>query len=155
MLKSLGDDARTLDAWLRIQLYVSQTFMKFATDLEPLQRYSAELIAPFEEGGDPLPGWYRAATERIPCVRFVFSDVEAAPAEAVLARHLEQNILGDCFSERSYVTESIPHGRLPEPALVNRYVESVVAELTSGAPGQGPGPAPGPGSAPESARPRG
>ncbi len=141
VLKSLGDDARTLDAWLGIQLYVSQTFMKFATDLEPLRRYSAELIAPFEEGGDPLPGWYRAASERIPCVRFVFSDTEAAPAEAVLARHLEQNILGDRFSERSWVTERIAHGRLPEPGLVNRFVESVVAELTSGAPGVRGGPA--------------
>jgi len=107
------------------------TLFDVGTDLEPLRRYSAELIAPFEGGGDPLPGWYRAATERIPCVRFVFSNEEAAPAEAVLARHLEQNVLGDRFTEDSYVTEPVAHGRLPEPALVNRYVESVIAELAS------------------------
>jgi hypothetical protein len=69
------------------------------------------------------------ATERIPSVRFVFSNEEAGPAEAVLARHLEQNVLGDHYTEGSYVTEPVAHGRLPEPATVKRYVESVVAEL--------------------------
>jgi pimeloyl-ACP methyl ester carboxylesterase len=128
-LKSLGEEVHSLPAWLLLQTYISQTFLKFGSDLEPLRRYSAELIAPFEGGGDPLPGWYRAATERIPSVRFVFSDAEAGPAEAVLARHLEQNVLGDRFTERSYVTEPVAHGRLPEPAIATRYVESVVAEL--------------------------
>jgi len=131
-LKSLGNDTHSLSAWLVLQTYVSQTFLKFGSDLEPLRRYSAELIAPFEEGASPLPGWYRAATERIPSVRFVFSDAEAGPAEAVLARHLEQNVLGDRFTESSYVTEPVSHAQLCEPVLANRYVESVVAELTSG-----------------------
>ncbi|HEY6571753.1 MAG TPA: protein kinase, partial [Candidatus Eisenbacteria bacterium] len=81
-LKSLGEGVHSLPAWLTLQAYISQTFMKFGSDLEPLRRYSAELIAPFEEGGDPLPGWYRAATARIPSVRFVFSNTEAPPAEA-------------------------------------------------------------------------
>jgi serine/threonine protein kinase len=130
-LKSLGEGITSLSGWLVAQTYISQTFMKFGSDLEPLRRYSAELIAPFERGGDPLPGWYRAATERIPSVRFVFSNEEAGPAEAVLARHLEQNVLGDRYTEGSYVTEPIAHGRLSEPALANRYIESVVAELSS------------------------
>ena len=130
-LKSLGTSARTLAGWLVAQIYISQTFTKFASDLEPLRRYSADLIAPFEQGGDPLPGWYRAAMERISSVRFVFSNVEAAAAEAVLARHLEQNVLGDRYTERSWVTEAIAHTALPEPAIANRYIESVVAELAS------------------------
>jgi hypothetical protein len=128
-LKSLGEGITSLSGWLVAQTYISQTFMKFNSDLEPLSRYSAELIAPFEGGGDPLPGWYRAATERIASVRFVFSNEEAGPAEAVLARHLEQNVLGDRYTEGSYVTEPVAHGRLPEPELANRYIESVVAEL--------------------------
>ena len=131
-LKSLSDGVTSLPAWLTLQTYIAQTFMKFGSDLEPLRRYSAELIAPFEGGGDPLPGWYRAATARIPSVRFVFSTTEAAPAEAVLSRHLETNVLGDRFTERSYVTEPVSHGRLAEAAVANRYIESVVAELTSG-----------------------
>ena len=128
-LKSLGEGIHSLSGWLVAQTYISQTFLKFGSDLEPLRRYSAELIAPFEGGGDPLPGWYRAATERIPSVRFVFSNEEAGPADAVLARHLEHNVLGDRYTEGSYVTEPVAHGRLPEPALANRYIESVVAEL--------------------------
>ena len=129
-LKSLGAGARSLAGWLAAQIYISQTFTKFASDLEPLRRYSADVIVPFAEGGDPLPGWYRAATERIPSVRFVFSNLEAGPAEAVLARHLEENVLGDRYTERSWVTEPIAHTGLPEPAVANRYIESVVAELT-------------------------
>ena len=128
-LKSLGDGIPSLSGWLQAQTYISQTFGKFAADLEPLRRYSAELIAPFENGGDPLPGWYRLATEKIPSVRFVFSNEEAAPAEAILSRHLEQNVLGDRFTEESYVTEPVRHGQLPDPSIANRYVESVVAEL--------------------------
>jgi hypothetical protein len=130
-LKLLGEGVRSLSAWLVLQTYVAQTFMKFGSELGPLQRYSAELIAPFEGDGDPLPRWYRSAMERIPSVRFVFSDGEAGPAQAVLARHLEQNVLGDRFTEGSYVTEPIAHSRLPEPAIANRYIESVVAELTA------------------------
>jgi serine/threonine protein kinase len=130
-LKSLGAGARSLAGWLVTQVYISQTFTKFASDLEPLRRYSADVIAPFEGGGDPLPGWYRAAMERIPSVRFVFSNVEAGPAEAVLARHLEENVLGDRYTERSWVTEPIAHTALPEPAVANRYIGSVVEELTS------------------------
>ena len=129
-IKAFGEAARDLPSWLVIQSYLVQTFQKFGLDLEPLKRYSADLVAPFENGGDPMPGWYRAATETFPCVRFVFSDAEAAPAEAVLARHLEQNVLGDRYTERSYVTEPISHSRLPEPALACRYIEEVVTELT-------------------------
>ena len=131
-LKTLGQGRTSLAAWLTLQTYITQTFTKFGSDLEPLVRYSAELIARFEGGGDPLPGWYRAATEKIPSVRFVFSDGEAGPAEAVLARHLDQNVLGDRFAEKTWVTEPVSHAQLPEPRIVIPYVESVVAELTAG-----------------------
>jgi serine/threonine protein kinase len=129
-LKTLGMRSRTLASWLILQTYILHTFTKFGSDLEPLVRYSAELVERFEGGGDPLPGWYRAATEKIPSVRFVFSDAEAGPAEAVLARHLEQNVLGDRFAEKTWVTEPVAHAQLPEPRIVNRYVESVVSDLS-------------------------
>jgi len=128
-LKWLGSGSQSLNSWLRLHNYVTQTFMKFGAEMEPLQRCSADLIAPFENGGDPFPEWYRAATQRIRSVRFVFSDAEAVQAEAVLARHLEQNVLGDRYSEKTYVTEKLAHHQLSEPDIVLRYVESVVAEL--------------------------
>jgi pimeloyl-ACP methyl ester carboxylesterase len=128
-LKWLGSGSKSLTTWLLLQTYITQTFMKFGADLEPLKRYAADLVAPFEAGGDPFPDWYRVATQRIPSVRFVFSDAEAAPAEAMLARHLEQNVLGDRYSESSYVVEKLAHGQLTELKLATRYIESVVAEL--------------------------
>jgi pimeloyl-ACP methyl ester carboxylesterase len=72
-LKWLGSGSQSLNSWLRLHNYVTQTFMKFGAEMEPLQRCSADLIAPFENGGDPFPEWYRAATQRIRSVRFVFS----------------------------------------------------------------------------------
>ena len=129
-LKWLGSGSQSLTTWLMLQTYITQTFMKFGADMEPLKRCSAELVAPFEAGGDPFPEWYRAATQRIPSVRFVFSDAEAAAAEAVLSRHLDQNVLGDRYSESSYITEKLAHGQLTEPKVAIRYIESVVAELT-------------------------
>jgi pimeloyl-ACP methyl ester carboxylesterase len=128
-LKSIGDEPKSLAGWLVLQTYIAQTFLKFGTELEPLKQYAADLVAPFLGGGDPMPGWYRGATERIGSVRFVFSVAEAGPAEAVLARHLEQNVLGDRFTENSFVTEPIAHAELPTPAIANRYIESVVAEV--------------------------
>jgi pimeloyl-ACP methyl ester carboxylesterase len=129
-LKWIGSGSQSLNTWLVLQAYITQTFMKFGVDMEPLKRYAADLVAPFDVGGDPFPGWYRAVTQRIPSVRFVFSDAEAAPAEAELARHLEQNVLGDRYSEGSFVVEKRAHLQLIEPQLAIRYIESVVAELT-------------------------
>jgi hypothetical protein len=48
----------------------------------------------------------------------------------VLARHLEQNVLGDRYSEGSFVVEKRAHLQLIEPKLAIRHIESVVAELT-------------------------
>jgi hypothetical protein len=48
----------------------------------------------------------------------------------MLSRHLEQNVLGDRYSEGSYVVEKLAHGQLTETKLAIRYIESVVAELT-------------------------
>ena len=128
-LKSLGQNTRPLSVWLAVQAYIANTFMKFGADLDTLKRYSADIIAPFEGQGDPLAGWYRAATSAIPCVRFVFSNEEAGPARALLARHLEHNVLGDAFVESSFVIEPVHHVALLEPELVGRHVEGVLEQL--------------------------
>ncbi|HEX5030295.1 MAG TPA: protein kinase [Candidatus Eisenbacteria bacterium] len=128
-LKWLGSGSQSLTTWLMLQTYITQTFLKFGADVEPLKRCSMDLIAPFENGGDPFPEWYRAATQRFQSVRFVFSDAEAAAAEAVLARHLDQNVLGDRYSEKTYVTEKLAHGQLTEPRIAIPHIESVVADL--------------------------
>lgn len=62
-------------------------------------------------------------------MRLVFSNEEAAPAEALLARHLESNVLGDDFTEDSFVIEPVHHLELLAPDLISRHVESILASL--------------------------
>ncbi|HTO92704.1 MAG TPA: alpha/beta fold hydrolase [Candidatus Sulfotelmatobacter sp.] len=127
-LKTLAKDIDSLETWLVVQNYLSQTFMKLGSSLEPLQRYAADLVAPFEQPGDPLADWYRSARRRIPHVRFVFSNEEAAEAEALLARHLETNVLGDDFTEDSFVLEPVHHIALLDPELISRHIEAVLKQ---------------------------
>ena len=49
-----------------------------------------------------------------------------AAAEALLGRHLEHNVLGDSFTEDSFVIEPVHHLALLEPGLVSRHIEEVM-----------------------------
>jgi pimeloyl-ACP methyl ester carboxylesterase len=128
VLRSLAQHTRDPSTWPVVHGYVSQTFATLGSELEPLKRYSADVIAPFEQPGDPLAGWFRAAKRKIPYVRFVFSSVEAAPAEELLARHLESNVLGDEFPSKAFVIEPVHHMELIDPKLVMRHIASVLEE---------------------------
>jgi pimeloyl-ACP methyl ester carboxylesterase len=125
LLKSLAEHIDTLETWLVVQSYFAQMFMKLGSELEPLRRYAADLVRPFEEPGDPLAEWYRSARQRVPRVRLVFSNEESAAAEDLLARHLDSNALGDDFTERSFAIERVHHLALLDLALVTRHVEDV------------------------------
>jgi pimeloyl-ACP methyl ester carboxylesterase len=125
ILKSLANDIDTLETWLVIQSYFAQMFMKLGTELEPLRRYAADLVRPFEQG-DPFVEWFRRASARIPRLRCVFSNEEAAAAEALLARHLEDNVLGDGFTDDSFVLERVHHLALLDSQLIARHVDAVL-----------------------------
>jgi pimeloyl-ACP methyl ester carboxylesterase len=129
ILKSLAEHINTLETWLVVQSYFAQMFIKLGSDLEPLRRYAADLVSPFERDGDPLADWYRSAKRRVPHVRMVFSNEEAAAAEALLARHLESNVLGDDFSEDSFTIERVHHLALLDFALITRLVKDVFGML--------------------------
>jgi pimeloyl-ACP methyl ester carboxylesterase len=123
ILKSLAEHIDTLETWLVVQSYFAEMFIKLGNDLEPLRRYAADLVRPFEQAGDPLADWYRSAKRRVPHVRMVFSNEEAAAAETLLARHLESNVLGDDFTEDSFTIERVHHLALLDLARVSREVE--------------------------------
>ncbi len=129
ILKSLAEHINTLETWLVVQSYFAQMFIKLGSDLEPLRRYAADLVSPFESAGDPLADWYRSAKRRVPHVRMVFSNEEAAAAEALLARHLESNVLGDDFSEDSFTIERVHHLALLDFALITRLAKDVFGML--------------------------
>jgi pimeloyl-ACP methyl ester carboxylesterase len=129
ILKSLAEHIDTLETWLVVQSYFAEMFMKLGSELEPLRRYAADLVRPFEEPGDPLADWYRSAKQRVSRVRLVFSNEESAAAEALLARHLDTNVLGDDFTENSFAIERVHHLALLDLALVSRHVEDVFGSI--------------------------
>jgi serine/threonine protein kinase/pimeloyl-ACP methyl ester carboxylesterase len=137
ILKSLGSDLEGLDDWLALQDYIVSSFTKLGPDLAVLERWSSDIVAPFQAEADPLARWFRSASERIPNVRLVFSRTEAAEAEALLARHLEHNVLGPNFSEASVAVEPVQHMRLGEPGLILRVVREAVEALGAGEPASG------------------
>ena len=128
VLRTLTKDIDQLEGWLVVHSYLSQTFLKFGGDLEPLRRYAADLVAPFLEPGDPLADWYRAARRIVPRVRLVFSNEETGPAEALLARHLSHNVLGDAFDPDAFVIESVHHMKMLEPDRIERHLRAVLGE---------------------------
>jgi len=84
---------------------------------------------PFEKpGADPLARWYRHGRKRIPQLRIVFSETEAGAARALLARHLESNVLGDAFTEDSFVFEPVHHVELADPDLIARHLAAVLGD---------------------------
>ena len=127
ILKTLAKDVDSLDTWLVVQNYFSQMFITLGSDIEPLRRYAADVVKPFEQPGEPLAEWYRNARRRVPRVRLVFSNEEAEAAEALLARHLESNVLGNDFTEDSFVFERVDHLRLLDRELMSRHVEEMIA----------------------------
>src|SRR5439155_546296 len=54
ILKSLAEHIDSLETWLVVQSYFAEMFIKLGNDLEPLRRYAADLVRPFEQPGDPL-----------------------------------------------------------------------------------------------------
>jgi alpha-beta hydrolase superfamily lysophospholipase len=129
ILKSLSEHIGSLETWLVVQSYFAQMFIKLGTDLEPLRRYAADLVSPFEKSGDPLADWYRSAKKKVPHVRLVFSNEESTAAEALLARHLESNVLGDDFAEKTFTIERVHHLALLDLARITRLVEDVFGSI--------------------------
>ena len=128
-LKALAADVQSLESWLVIQSYLSQSLIRLGVNLETLKRYAREIMEPFQKPGDPLADWYRAARKRVPVVRLVFGAEESPSAEALLARHLDDNILGDDFDSDSFVIEPVHHLTLLEPERIQRHIAAVFETL--------------------------
>jgi len=128
-LKALAADVQSLESWLVIQSYLSQSLIRLGVNLETLKRYAREIMEPFQKPGDPLADWYRAARKRIPVVRLVFGAEESGSAEALLARHLDDNVLGDDFDSDSFVIEPVHHLTLLEPERIQRHIAAVFEAL--------------------------
>jgi hypothetical protein len=132
-VRSIGAAADTLESWLTLQEYFVTVFRKLYHDIDLLQRYAADIVGPFETGGEsPFLEWYRNASARVGCLRCVFEDAEpyTSAIAALRLRHLDDGVLGPHHRRGSIVTEpGTNHFDLAQPDRVAGYVEGVLAEL--------------------------
>ena len=124
--KSMGQGIESLKTWVIMQQYLVQTSHKFGTDLAALRQFGKDIVAPFQENADVFYEWARNAMDRVPHVRFLFAQEETADAETIIARHLDENVLGDRFTAETIQFASVGHMELTVPDVMLPHVEDLV-----------------------------
>jgi serine/threonine protein kinase len=128
--KRFGDGAKSLEEWVTVQDYLVQMVYKFGVNIEPIIRYSADILHPFETNeSEQFIQWYRTVVKRIPIVRFVFSTDEFLALDRILGRHLEGNVLGKDYSEKTILREEMSHMQLKEPNIMLRHTLEVLKQI--------------------------
>ena len=123
--KSLGERMESLRTWVIMQDYLVKTSRKFGTDFAALRQFGKDILAPFQENPDVFYEWARIAMDRVPHVRFVFAEEEVADAEAIIARHLDENVLGDRCTEETIQFAPVGHMELTNPEVLLPHVEDL------------------------------
>lgn len=132
-IRGFGHNVGSLIDYLTVCEYSVMGFSKFGANVEALQIFASGILQPFESReADPFSNRYRTAIERIPHVRFVFSQYEFDALDDVLRRHLENNVLGDRFREDTIVRENVSHLALADPELVMNQTLALIGEIESG-----------------------
>jgi pimeloyl-ACP methyl ester carboxylesterase len=106
IIQELGREMDDLPTWLILHDYLVQMFRKFGEDPRPLKRYAKDLVDPFDGDDVPFVDWYRAAVAEVPALRIVFTRLEQPHVEAILMRHLDENLLGPDYREETIVVRS-------------------------------------------------
>lgn len=131
LLKSAGS-AADLGEWLNTHEYLVRMLRKFQSDLHVLRRHGQDVIAPFERGGDPFPGWFRETSLSVRALRCVFADteMERQPVKNLLLAHQASGVLGERYHDDSIRIEpGADHFDLMSPGVVNRYLGEMIGSL--------------------------
>lgn len=132
-LRDFGNDAQTVEDWLKAHEYLVRVLRKFQSHMEVLQLHARDLVRPFEQGDETVfPEWYRAASARVRAVRCVFEDSPACTrlVEALRMRNLDHGILGEQYRDDALVIEpDTRHFDLLSPERFRRHVEEVLQLL--------------------------
>jgi len=132
-LRSLGNNAPTLDDWVDVHEYLVRIFRKFHGDIGVLQGFASDLVRPFTEPGEAtFVEWFRTASARVRQVRCVFdsTSVTSRAALALRLRNLDTGILGERYREDSIVIEpNTSHFDLMQPVRLARHIGEMVATL--------------------------
>ena len=131
-IREFGHTVGSLKDYLTVCEYMVTGFQKFENDIESLRQLAIGLVRPFEDRGwDQFPLWYRAAVERVPHIRFIFSRYEFEALDEILRRHLESNVLGDGFKEETIVRENVSHLDLSDPELMLKHTQAIIERIVS------------------------
>ncbi len=132
-LRTLGNNAPTLDDWVDVHEYLVRIFRKFHGDIGVLQAFASDLVRPFTEPGEAtFVEWFRTASARVRQVRCVFdsTSVTSRVAQALRLRNLDTAILGEHYREDSIVIEpNTRHFDLMQPERLSRHISEMVATL--------------------------
>ncbi len=129
-VRAAGERLATLEEWLLVHAYLVQVMQKFATDIEALRQYAADIVQPIQARGlDQFVDWYRLSCESVAAVRFVFFVDEAAPLNDLLQRHLDTGVLGEHGVERTIIREPLAHMELLSPYVIVRHTLKMLSEI--------------------------
>lgn len=106
----------SLHDWARHQTYLLSLIQRFEGKLEPVKRYSSDVVKRFKDDElGTFPHRYRSLVSKVPIVRFVFDRDEFAALDRMLQRHLEENVLGDNYSEKTITRVDMSMVQLGRP----------------------------------------
>jgi len=129
-LTKLGAGITSLNDWVGVQTYLVAMIQRFGGGIEAVKRYSADIVNPFKaDNYAQFPQRYKAVKSKIPFVRFVFTKFEFSALDRVLGSHLEDNVLGDDYSEKSIIRVEISHFQLERPEALLKQALSFLKEF--------------------------
>lgn len=132
-IKQMGNSAGSLGEWLTMHEYLVTVFSKFGENADPLRAYGKDIVGPFEEhDGNQFATWCREVTAKYNHVRFVFDPDEYELVEAILMEHLKDNVLGDHFTEDTFVREEVSHVELASAELLMKQTRRLIEEIDAG-----------------------
>jgi serine/threonine protein kinase len=123
-VRTVAGAAEDLDTWLTLHEYLVRAFGKFGRDIKGLRQFAQDVIATYND--DKFFELFRTATERVEHIRCVFSSAERDAADYALQQHIDENALGDRFSEDMIVMESTGHVQLRNASVLLPHVEEIV-----------------------------
>jgi len=129
-INKVGKTASSIHDWILTQNYLLAIVQKFGKNMEPVKRFARDIVEPFKvKDSDQFPKWYRAVIDKVPVVQFVFSTDDSPALDRILKRHLEENILGDNYSEKTIGRMELAHIQTGHPNVVIELVKKFLAKF--------------------------
>jgi hypothetical protein len=141
MLDEFSHVPESLDDWIILYDYVLGMISKCRDNIEGLRDFAREVVEPFRGSGpSPFIAWYKATSERVSCLRCVFSETPVYHRRILQIKleNLDTACLGERYSEEGIrIEQGTTHLDLYHADRVGRYLREMVQQL-SGLPASAP-----------------